>query len=42
MICCQFIFTPGTYDHDFHRLDAEIDDYVRSLPSLPTEDQEQS
>ncbi len=31
MICCQFIFKPGTYDDDFHRLDAKIDDYARSL-----------
>ena len=34
MICCQFIFKPGTYDDDFHRLDAEIDDYARSLPGF--------
>jgi len=32
MICVQFIFKPGTYDDDFHRLDAEIDAYARSLP----------
>lgn len=31
MICCQFIFKPGTYDDDFHRLDGQIDDYARSL-----------
>lgn len=31
MICCQFIFKPGTYDDDFHRLDAQIDAYARSL-----------
>ncbi len=34
MICCQFIFKPGTYDDDFHRLDGEIDDYARSLPGF--------
>lgn len=34
MICCQFIFKPGTYDDDFHRLDTEIDDYARSLPGF--------
>lgn len=34
MICCQFIFKPGTYDDDFHRLDSEIDDYARSLPGF--------
>jgi heme-degrading monooxygenase HmoA len=34
MICCQFIFKPGTYDEEFHRLDAEIDEYARSLPGF--------
>src|SRR4051812_40986801 len=34
MICCQFIFKPGTYDQDFHRLDAQIDQYARSLPGF--------
>lgn len=34
MICCQFIFRPGTYDEDFHRLDGEIDAYARSLPGF--------
>ncbi|MGJ9421924.1 hypothetical protein [Aeromicrobium sp. CF3.5] len=34
MICCQFIFKPGTYDDDFRRLDQEIDDYARSLPGF--------
>lgn len=34
MICCQFIFRPGTYDDDFHRLDGQIDDYARSLPGF--------
>lgn len=32
MICVQFIFKPGTYDDDFHRLDGQIDEYARSLP----------
>ena len=31
MICVQFIFKPGTYDDEFHRLDSEIDAYARSL-----------
>lgn len=31
MICCQFIFKPGTYDDDFHRLDGQIDAYARGL-----------
>ena len=31
MICAQFIFKPGTYDDEFHRLDGEIDAYARSL-----------
>lgn len=34
MICCQFIFQPGTYDDDFHRLDGQIDEYARSLPGF--------
>ncbi|GAA2166530.1 hypothetical protein FHX52_4019 [Humibacillus xanthopallidus] len=34
MICCQFIFQPGTYDDDFHRLDAEIEQYARDLPGF--------
>lgn len=34
MICCQFIFRPGTYDEDFHRLDAQIDAFARSLPGF--------
>ncbi|HEU5421852.1 MAG TPA: hypothetical protein VFV41_29515 [Streptosporangiaceae bacterium] len=32
MICCQVIFKPGTYDEDFRRLDAQIDQFARSLP----------
>lgn len=34
MICVQFIFKPGTYDDDFHKLDAEIDAYARTLPGF--------
>lgn len=34
MIVCQFIFQPGAYDDDFHRLDAQIDAYARSLPGF--------
>lgn len=34
MICVQFIFKPGTYDDDFHDLDAQIDTYARSLPGF--------
>ena len=34
MICCQFIFKPATYDDEFHRLDAQIDQYARSLPGF--------
>jgi heme-degrading monooxygenase HmoA len=33
-ICVQFIFRPGTYDQEFHRLDGEIDAYARSLPGF--------
>ena len=36
MMCCQFIFKPGTYDADFHHLDGEIDQFARSLPGFPT------
>lgn len=34
MICCQFIFSPGEYDADFHRLDGEIDAFARALPGF--------
>ncbi len=34
MICCQFIFKPGTYDDEFHRLDEQIDDYASSRPGF--------
>ena len=34
MICAQFIFKPGTYDEEFHRLDGEIDAFARSLPGF--------
>ena len=34
MICCQFIFKPGEYDEEFHRLDGEIDSFARSLPGF--------
>ena len=34
MICCSFVFKPGEYDDDFHRLDAVIDDFARSLPGF--------
>lgn len=34
MICCQFIFTPGVYDDEFHKLDDQIDAYARSLPGF--------
>jgi heme-degrading monooxygenase HmoA len=34
VICVQFIFKPGTYDEDFHRLDDAIDTYARSLPGF--------
>ena len=34
MICCSFIFKPGKYDDEFHRLDGQIDQYARSLPGF--------
>ena len=34
MISAQFIFRPGTYDEEFHRLDAEIEAFVASIPGF--------
>ena len=34
MICAQFIFEPGEYDDEFHRLDGEIEAFARSLPGF--------
>ena len=34
MICAQFIFKPGTYDDDFHRLDGQIDEFARTQPGF--------
>ena len=34
MICCQFIFQPGVYDDDFHRLDQQIEEFARALPGF--------
>jgi heme-degrading monooxygenase HmoA len=34
VICCQFIFKPGAYDDEFHRLDGQIDAFARSLPGF--------
>jgi hypothetical protein len=34
VICCQFIFKPGSYDDDFHRLNDQIDQFARSLPGF--------
>ena len=31
MFAAQFIFKPGTYDEEFHRLDASIDKFAASL-----------
>ncbi len=36
MILCQFIFKPGEYDDEFHRLDGQIDTFARSLPGFIT------
>jgi heme-degrading monooxygenase HmoA len=32
MFAIAFIFRPGTYDEEFHRLDSSIDDFAKSLP----------
>ena len=34
MICCSFIFKPGTYDDEFRLLDGVIEHYARSLPGF--------
>ncbi len=34
MISAQFILKPGTYDDEFHRLDAEIEAYVATIPGF--------
>ena len=34
MYAAQFIFTPGTYDDEFHELDQSIDDYAASHPGF--------
>jgi len=34
MICCQFIFRPGTYDDEFHALDDAVAVFARSLPGF--------
>jgi antibiotic biosynthesis monooxygenase (ABM) superfamily enzyme len=34
VISAQFIFKPGTYDEEFHRLDAEIEAYVATIPGF--------
>lgn len=34
LICCQFIYQPGTYDDAFHRLNGQTDEYARSLPGF--------
>jgi hypothetical protein len=31
VICCSFVFRPGTYDDEFHRLDADIEQFARAL-----------
>lgn len=34
MICCAFIFTPGEYDAEFHRLDDEIQAFAEAIPGF--------
>ena len=31
MFCCSFVFSPGSYDEDFHRLNNAIDVYAKNL-----------
>ena len=30
-IACQFVFEPGEYDEEFHRLDGQIDEFASGL-----------
>jgi heme-degrading monooxygenase HmoA len=32
MFACSFIFTPGTYDEEFYRLDKLVMDYAEAMP----------
>jgi len=34
MICCSFIFEPGEYDAEFHKLDQDIDRFATALPGF--------
>ena len=34
VISAQFIFKPGTYDDEFHKLDAEIEAFVVTIPGF--------
>jgi heme-degrading monooxygenase HmoA len=34
MFSAQFIFKPGDYDEEFHRLDQSIDAYAATLPGF--------
>jgi heme-degrading monooxygenase HmoA len=34
VISAQFIFKPGTYDDEFHKLDAEIEAFVATIPGF--------
>ena len=31
VIACQFVFEPGEYDEEFHRLDGQIDEFASGL-----------
>jgi heme-degrading monooxygenase HmoA len=42
MYCAAFIWEPGEYDAEFHRLNALIDGVARSLPSFLGTDSWQS
>lgn len=32
MFACSFMFTPGEYDDEFHRLDISIQQFAESMP----------
>ena len=42
MITAAFIFEPGNYDEEFHRLDDAIEKYAKSLPGYVKTDRWQS
>lgn len=42
MYCCSFVFTPGEYDEEFHRLNNAIDTFCKRLEDFSHVDSWQS